>query len=148
WPAAPTQSPLNFDEADYQPLFALGYGLTYRDNKIVGPLSEQDAGAAAARDRLDIFNRRPLAPWQMIIADDVNNTLALTGSSAVLGSVGVRAVDRFVQEDSLRIQWSGEGHGRAGFYAQERTDLNEFARQDGALVVDIKVNTAPTAEVN
>lgn len=148
WPASPMQTPLNVGRKNYQPLFAYGYGLKYWDNKNLKQLSEQGASVAAVRDRLDIFNNRPLAPWQMMLADDLNNTLALTGSSAALGSVNVRAVDRFVQEDSLRIQWSGEAPGRAGFYAQERTDLNEFARQGGALAVDIKVNATPAATVN
>lgn len=148
WPATPVQSPLNIGQANYEPLFAFGYGLTYADKKNIDELSEQGVSAPAAQNRLDIFNNRTLSPWQMTLADPVNNTTVLTGSSATLGSVNVRAVDRHVQEDSVRIQWDGQAPARAGFYGQERTDLNEFARQGGALVVDIKVNTAPTAAVH
>lgn len=147
WPATPAQSPLNVGQENYTPLFPFGYGLTYADKNNIDELSEQGVSAPVARDRLDIFNNRTLAPWKMTLADRLNNSTVLTGSSATLGSLKVRAVDREVQEDSLRIQWNGEAFARAGFYAQQRTDLNEFARQGGALVVDLKVNTAPTAAV-
>lgn len=147
WPSSPAQSPLNAGQDDYQPLFSLGYGLSYQDKISVAQLPEDILVSATQSNRLDIFNNRPLAPWKMVLSDQLNNNLTLTGSSANLASISVNALDRFVQEDSLRIRWSGQGVGRAGFFAQTRTDLTDYAAHQGALVFDVKVNAASTADV-
>jgi beta-glucosidase len=147
WPASPTQSPLNLDQDDYQPLFAFGYGLTYQDDVSLELLPEEKLANATDSHRLDIFNNRPLDPWKMTLSDHLNNTVTMTGSSANLANISVNALDRFVQEDSLRIRWNGQGMGRAGFFAQTRTDLTDYAAQQGALVFDVKINAAASADL-
>ena len=46
WPRAPDQTPLNVGDADYNPLFPFGYGLTYRRARNLGPLTEAATIAA------------------------------------------------------------------------------------------------------
>src|SRR5690606_40191861 len=96
---------------------------------------------------LKIFDNRPLDPWQLIIADGHNNTVAVTGSTASLATISLRAVDRNVQEDSRRLQWNGTGRGSAGFYSQSRTDLVPYLEANAALLVDVRVDESPTADV-
>lgn len=149
WPATPVQSPLNVGEKNYTPLFAYGYGLSYQDKDVLGDdLSEEMAEVAVETDKiLKIFDNRPLDPWQLIIADGHNNTVAVTGSTANLATISLRAVDRNVQEDSRRLQWNGTGRGSAGFYSQSRTDLVPYLEANAALLVDVKVDERPTADV-
>jgi beta-glucosidase len=46
WPAAPTQSPLNRGDPDYQPLFPYGFGLTYTSvDTLPNTLPEVDSSA-------------------------------------------------------------------------------------------------------
>ena len=149
WPATPTQSPLNVGEKDYVPLFAYGYGLTYQDKDTLGDdLSEAAAKINVQTDAvLNIFDNRPLEPWQLVIADGRNNSVTVTGSTASLDTITLRAVDRNVQEDSRRMQWNGTGRGSAGFFAQSRTDLSSYVEANSALVFDVKVDEKPTADV-
>ena len=149
WPATPTQSPLNMGEKDYTPLFAYGYGLTYQDKDTLGDdLSEAAAKINVQTDAvLNIFDNRPLEPWQLVIADGRNNSVTVTGSTASLDTITLRAVDRNVQEDSRRMQWNGTGRGSAGFFAQSRTDLSSYVEANSALVFDVKVDEKPTADV-
>lgn len=149
WPATPVQSPLNAGEKNYTPLFAYGHGLSYQDKDVLGDdLSEEMAEVAVETDKvLKIFDNRPLDPWQLIIADGHNNTVAVTGSTASLATISLRAVDRNVQEDSRRLQWNGTGRGSAGFYSQSRTDLVPYLEANAALLVDVKVDERPTADV-
>lgn len=149
WPATPVQSPLNVGEKNYTPLFAYGYGLSYQDKDVLGDdLSEEMAEVAVETDKiLKIFDNRPLDPWQLIIADGHNNTVAVTGSTASLATISLRAVDRNVQEDSRRLQWNGTGRGSAGFYSQSRTDLVPYLEANAALLVDVRVDESPTADV-
>src|SRR5690554_1800777 len=149
WPATPVQSPLNVGEKNYTPLFAYGYGLSYQDKDVLGDdLSEEMAEVAVETDKiLKIFDNRPLDPWQLIIADGHNNTVAVTGSTASLATISLRAVDRNVQEDSRRLQWNGTGRGSAGFYSQSRTDLVPYLEANAALLVDVKVDERPAADV-
>lgn len=149
WPATSVQSPLNVGEKNYTPLFAYGYGLSYQDKDVLGDdLSEEMAEVAVETDKiLKIFDNRPLDPWQLIIADGHNNTVAVTGSTASLATISLRAVDRNVQEDSRRLQWNGTGRGSAGFYSQSRTDLVPYLEANAALLVDVRVDESPTADV-
>ena len=41
WPKRPDQSTLNFDEKPYDPLFPIGYGLSYQDQRLIGKLDEE-----------------------------------------------------------------------------------------------------------
>src|SRR5690606_354415 len=57
WPKRLDQTPLNRGDADYDPLFPYGYGLTYADAGNLPQLSEEKpAGAAAGADGV-LFGR-------------------------------------------------------------------------------------------
>ena len=44
WPKLPTQVPLNFGQTKYDPLFPLGFGLTYKDKKELSQLTTDTSG--------------------------------------------------------------------------------------------------------
>jgi len=155
WPATPLQSPLNMGDENYQPLFAYGYGLTYQDvdsqdvDSLSDELSEEAASVIAETDAVrKVFDNRPLEPWQLVITDARNNASVVTGSSATLDTITLRAVDRHVQEDSRRAQWNGSGAGKLEFVAQQRSDLSSYFDAQGAMVFDVKVDAKPTQDVH
>ena len=148
WPADPAQTPLNLGQADYQPQFAYGYGLSYAQAQAVKTLSEVvQKNTAAAGSSLAIFKQRPLAPWQLLLSDAVNNSVAVTTSKAELATVSISAVDYQVQEDARRARWNGSGKGSVSFASSQRSDLSPYAQQNMALVFDYQVHQAPAAAV-
>ena len=147
WPATPEQTPLNIGQDNYAPLFAYGYGLTYADKNLLGDnLSESAQTAKKLVETLTIFKSRSVEPWQLNLTDDVNNSKPITASVLSLGALNYRAVDRFVQEDSIQLEWSGKAVASVGFVAKERVDYSSMPAQ-AALVFDMKVDKKPTADV-
>lgn len=144
WPSDPMQTPLNVGQSDYQPLFAYGYGLTYAEPKELAALTETIiANDAQIAEVYPIFNQRPVAPWQLVLLDNLNNMTLVTTSKAEVSTVSVAAVDNKVQEDARRAVWNGSGKGILSFGASQRVDLTAYADQKTALVFDFKVNQTP-----
>lgn len=151
WPATAVQTPLNRGQADYQPLFAYGYGLDYATADSNEPwlmLAEESGVATTDGTRtLSLFKDRPLAPWALMLRDSSRRALQVTGSSASLPGIKLQSMDRRVQEDSRRLQWAGIDEARVSLSASQRTDLAPYLEQKGALVMDVLVYTQPTASV-
>ncbi len=151
WPARPDQAHSLADgkhegKSD-APLFPRGYGLTYADKSAVSDdLSEAwQLATQSAQMTATIFKNRTIEPWQLTLADDLNHSKTVTSNVASLGAISYRAVDRLVQEDAIHLQWSGKAAASAGFFAKERVDYSALAGK--ALVFDVRVKRAPTAEV-
>lgn len=94
------------------PLFARGYGLTYRAARHVGVLSEDprlDLAVALNLDRYFVAGR-VLDPWRMKITDSGGARPVVSGAvvspAALLAS---HPVDIAAQEDARRFTWSGAG---------------------------------------
>src|SRR4029450_32949 len=82
WPATPCQTPLNAGDADYAPLFKLGYGLRNGQKATVPQLPEEsvarcvDSGgggsAATTTYELDLSIRRDIDPYKSYIGSPDN----------------------------------------------------------------------------
>jgi len=149
WPATAMQSHLNEGQADYAPLYAYGFGLTYQERDLPDTLLPEESGISAndGTSIVPIFNDRSLDPWALTIGDNSRRSLPVTGSSASLPGISIQSLDRFVQEDSRRVRWTGVSAGRVGLYASQRTDLSAFLSQQGALIMDVLMYRAPTSSV-
>lgn len=148
WPRRPDQGPLNIGDENYDPLFPYGYGLSYGDEDTLGDdLSEEGMAIVETSDVLEIFNRRPLAPWQIEIEGSKNDRLVVVDNQASVSTLKVMAVDRDVQEDARRVIWSGDGEGWLSLATRDRQVLIDYLHQGGALLVDIKVDKAPGSAV-
>jgi beta-glucosidase len=88
WPAD-ARSPVS------EPLFPMGYGLSYARAKTVGPLPVDPKVDLKAFETRTSFFRRGLAPAPWYLAKD--------------GTVSARAVDLSAQEDARQFSWSGPG---------------------------------------
>ena len=74
WPGAPCQTPLNVGDADYEPLFAYGYGLSNGETGNVGTLPEESqarcvdsGGGGTATEDLVLFDRVDQDPYKSYI---------------------------------------------------------------------------------
>lgn len=78
-----------------QPLFPLGYGLSYRAPRPWTPANEEPRIDLAAFDNTGIVFRRGQVPAPWYLASD--------------GVVAIRAVDLSAQEDARQFRWTGPG---------------------------------------
>ncbi|MBN8430396.1 glycoside hydrolase family 3 C-terminal domain-containing protein [Microbulbifer salipaludis] len=149
WPDDATPVVRNRGENEAQALFQYGYGLSYSDSVQMAALSEESGlQQAEGRESLAIFNGRALDPWHFQVVDAANHQSVISSSVTKLNGISVKSVDRNVQEDSRRLQWTGEGDATVGFFANSRTDLSRYAANGGALVFDVKIDRAPSDAVN
>jgi beta-glucosidase len=70
WPRTPTQTPLNVGDANYDPLFAFGYGLTYKAPRDLGQLAEAPGGEGAASNLTRYLgDGAAVPPWTLSLID-------------------------------------------------------------------------------
>lgn len=104
WPKLATQVLLNKQHPNYDPLFELGYGLSFGDAVEIGALSE-DSGVSQEVGQKGVFFAKGATsqPWRMTV----------NGSAVDLpyrdSGVDVTAFDMAAQEDSLRLAFKEDG---------------------------------------
>lgn len=140
WPKRPDQAPLVMGSPGYDPLFAYGFGLTTRDSGELAPLSEERV--ARVDNRTVLFARGKAIGGRRLLLGPAGTPATNAGPDLI----SARAADRAAQEDSIRIVWTGRGSATAAL-AGDPIDLTREANGDIALVVDLKVDAAPTAPV-
>jgi beta-glucosidase len=144
WPKQADQSPLNSGDTIYQPLFALGYGLSYSSQDatqdIAADLPEQVAQQAKATTQRSLLERRPAAGLTLQLQDQ-QGTVAVSGNKAASPSqqLQLQAVNWQKQEDALQLQWQGDAS--LVLHSTEALDISAY----GQLVFDLKWQTAPQA---
>lgn len=144
WPKRPDQAPLNVGDENYDPLFAYGFGLSYNDKDTLGDdLSEEGIQHQATTDVLELFKRRPMSPFTIMLEGKNNDRADLNGNIAKVSSLTVTAVDRDVQEDARRAQWNGNGEGLVAISTLNRQVLSDYLHANSALIFDVKVDQAP-----
>lgn len=148
WPQKASQVDLNVGDADYEPLFAYGYGLNYRSVGVEVPSLSIDNDVVVDANNsaiYDIFNGRLREPWQFALADDEGidylDTLRASNSA-----VTIREADKLAQGDARDILWSGDGWGMAAVASSwNREGLAHYIEAGAALTFDIRVDELPTA---
>lgn len=144
WPKTPDQGTLNIGDENYDPLFAYGFGLNYGDTDTLSDnLSEEGIAFEAGSQVLELFNRRPLGAYGIILEGKNNDRVSLNGNIASVSTVTVSCVDRDVQEDARRAVWNGEGEGLVAISTLNRQVLSDYYESDSSLVFDVKVDAAP-----
>jgi beta-glucosidase len=149
WPKDATGRPLNPGDADYDPLFAYGYGLSYAAPAPVGPVSEE-SGVAASSDSLDSYfvDGRVVSPWSLALEDAGGQTRVGTEKSAASprGDVTLTVVDDLAQESGRRIAFTGAGPQSALIWGGP-IDLTRQANGEMALAFRYRVDAAPRGTV-
>jgi beta-glucosidase len=149
WPRDATGRPLNQGDADYDALFAYGYGLSYAAPAPVGPVSEE-SGVAASNASLDSYfvDGRVVSPWSLALEDAGGQTRVGTEKSAASprGDVTVTVVDDLAQESGRRIAFTGAGAQSALIWGGP-IDLTRQANGEMALAFRYRVDAAPRGTV-
>lgn len=144
WPKRPDQAPLNVGDENYDPLFPYGFGLSYSDrDDFSDNLSEEGIQHQATTDVLELFKRRPMNPFTIILEGKNNDRATLNGNIATVSSLTVTAVDRDVQEDARRAVWNGNGEGFVALSALNRQVLTDYLQSNSAIIFDVKIDAAP-----
>ena len=162
WPRSLDQTVLNVGDAEYDPLFPYGYGLTYADEGNLPELDETrpegsppvrttDAGATAgASPERVLFEGRTAEGWQFYVGDEADwRVPAPDGRGETrrrVSGVALSAVDRNVQEDARKAQW--RGRDEAQIYLQSSPiDLRAETADGMTLEIDFLVEQAPAGRV-
>ncbi len=151
WPNSPAQTTVNHADADYQPLFAYGYGLTYANTPeqaaslFQTPLVETSTTDSAVT-ALPLFDRDIKAPWQFVL-QSAEQSAAVTSNQQQLGAVKLQSFDRKVQEDARLIRFDGSQPASVALRSNFPRDLRAFAGTDAVLSLMLKVDGQVTAPV-
>jgi len=142
WPRTAIQTPLNYDDEDYNPLFAYGYGLTYASPKVVGELPEEAGVELSAKNDSEFFQSgKAVFPWAMILGDAAGKTtVKTTKAESPSGHVSIVSADDGVQENIRTITWSGEGNARFEVRGTP-VDLSRQNTGDMALYIRVRAES-------
>jgi beta-glucosidase len=147
WPKLASQYRLNRGDREYDPLFAYGYGLTYRDRRNLAELSEVSGVASVAPnpDRYLVAGKI-VEPWRLILRDEGGEAQAGPGDArSPGGALSVALVDAGgVQGGGRGFTWARAGEA---VVAGPPTDLTRQANGDMALSVTYRVDRKPSAPV-
>ncbi len=147
WPKLASQTRLNRGDADYDPLFAYGYGLTYRDRGGLAQLPEASgvASVVANADRY-LAEGKLLAPWRLVLRDAGGDTdAAAAAATTSRGALAMTAVDaNGVQGAGRAFTWTGEARAEI---VGPPADLTRQANGDMALQIRYRVDARPSAPV-
>ncbi|VXD07322.1 1,4-beta-D-glucan glucohydrolase [Sphingomonas sp. T1] len=129
WPKRLDQYVLNRRDAGYDPLFPIGYGLTYAAPRTIARLDETRPKGVASDQNALFVRGRVVAGGRLDVAGEVRQT----------------RVDRVAQEDSLRFTFASAGS--ASIEEAKSIDVTRESNGQLSLLVDYRVTTAPTGEV-
>lgn len=152
WPRTAAQLELNKGQSGYDPLFALGYGLTYASRQLVPQLPEVSGVSAAASNTSNYFgNGRSLPPWQLALRQG-GKSRTVTGNSADSegGALSLRAIDaNNRQEGGRKLTWSGQAEAALAIVGEpgKTMNLERQANAEMALQLQYRVDTRPAGPV-
>jgi len=152
WPKSACQTPLNFGDAGYAPLFALNYGLRKGQRSKLGRLDTSYApGGCGASNAVPVHGQADRASFPLMIRSgseqlelgtDLNATFRLPG-------IAVQTAQVNTQQDGKLVTWSAGAPGGAALVARGAKPivLPAAAVNHGALQFDAIVAEAPQGKV-
>jgi beta-glucosidase len=149
WPRTAMPDGKHRGDAGYDPLFPVGFGLTYKQNVAWAHLSEEPGVSQVVRlDRHAFFRRgRAAGSWSLYAADAHGaERVTATRQTSPARIVDVHSVDAQTQEDAKQVAWSGEGEG--SIWIEGRAfDLRLPANSGAAVTLRYRLDEAPTDRV-
>jgi beta-glucosidase len=142
WPRLATQYVLNVGDKNYDPLFAYGYGLSYKKPGKLGKLSEESGLPAGADLPVGTFFERGKTGQNLDFYSVGQGMISKLQNGAGTNADALRsfAVDRNRQEDSRRILWSGAGDATVAIAANAPLDLSRETNGAVAIEIDYRVD--------
>jgi beta-glucosidase len=151
WPRLAAQDLHKSGQPGYNPLFPLGYGRRYADQGNLAMLSEDPGAVSTSNQSGEFYSGGKLAsPWMLAYTDEKGGVqpISTVPSTVAGGRVHVARVDRDAQEDSLQFQWMGNGLAGVEFDSREAFDFTRETNGDVLLVLSMRVQKAPTQQVD
>ncbi len=147
WPRTPDQ--VTATRGNEEPLFAYGFGLTYKDAGELQPLPESVAARTNVASTREYFSGgRAAHGWSVAIHGNQQHQQLSTGTGATAdGALKVSAIDRSAQEDARLLEWSGSGPANFAIESAQPIDLQREANGQLLLVFDYRVDAAPAGDV-
>ena len=138
WPRTAIQTPLNYDDEDYDPLFAYGYGLSYAKPGTVGTLPEEAGIELSAKNDSDFFKAgKAVFPWALVVGDPSGKkTVTTTKASSPAGVVEIISADDGVQENIRTLKFNGKGNGR---FEVRGTPVDLRRQNTGDMAVHLRI---------
>lgn len=138
WPRTAIQTPLNYDDENYDPLFAYGYGLSYAKPGAVASLPEEAGIELSAKNDSDFFKAgKAVFPWSLIIGDPSGKTTVKTSKAASPGGVvSIISADDGVQENIRTLSFNGEGKGR---FEVRGTPVDLSRQNTGDMAIHLRI---------
>jgi len=147
WPKLASQFSLNRGDANYDPLFAYGYGLTYADRTPLAALSEVSGVTAGATNSDRYFvGGNVIAPWRLALNEGATGVMVEAATAATAGgALSMTSVDaNGVQGSGRAFVWKGDA---ATAIIGPPVDLSRQANGDMALLVQYRVDQKPSGPV-
>jgi beta-glucosidase len=149
WPKSACQTELNVGQADYAPLFKVGYGLRKGSHSQLGQLdTSYAAGGCGVSNSYPVFSQADRSSFPLSIRSggtiralgaDLNQSVSLPGISVQTSQINT-------QQDAKLATWRGpasfEAHGAKPLV------LPAVASNNGVLRFDTIVSTAPSGPVS
>ena len=149
WPAQDL-NPEDHELAVADHAFPAGFGLTTGRKVAWTALPEEPVGQIKTLETW-VFDRGIPDPWGVYLGDDFDWTVEVgaAGATSGRGELSLTVVDRRVQEDARRIEFTGNGQHLSQFYYQFEDPVNMRALEmaDGALSFDVRLLKSPTQPV-
>jgi beta-glucosidase len=148
WPKRPDQFVLNRRDPGYDPLFPIGYGLTYAAPAHLARLDEARPVGLDAGNNTRFWSRGRLPDgWHVSIGDRESARAVLPGAVGATPTrhLVVTAVDRRAQEDSRRLVFTGDAEMR--IEAPRPIDVSRETNGEISLVVEYRIDQPLTGNV-
>lgn len=148
WPKRPDQSPLNVDDANYDPQFAFGFGLSYASPRQTPKLAEVASTTRYGERNVYYASGTAWNGYRLWIGDSNAPRMDYVGTRTTLyGSAALSLEPEGT--DALRLSWYGKGKGKAMFAVGADTPTDIAREANGAMMIalKLKVNAKPTAAV-
>lgn len=145
WPSADINGS-DRDLAVVDAAFSRGYGLTSDVSQLVAVLNEEPRGKPLSLDR-PVFAGGARDQWRLYLGNRLDWVIPSgpRGGSTKDNQLSVSVIDRRVQEDSRRVEWTGDGKRPSQIYFRADIPINieEMSATGGAIVMDIRLIQRP-----
>jgi beta-glucosidase len=145
WPQRPDQTPLNIGDANYDPQFAYGFGLTYAKPAQTAQLAVAAGNVKYGEKNVYYAKGDAWNGYKLFIGDDNVARMAYVGSKTTL--YGSAAIMLQPTDDGVNVVWTGRKNAWFEVAADGPTDIAREANGAMMLSVKLKVNSVPTGEV-
>ena len=145
WPKRPDQTPLNVGDANYDPQFAYGFGLSYAQPGETPQLAEV-AGNVKYGEKNVYFTKSDVWNGYSLYIGDANvPRMQYVGTKTTL--YGSAAVTMQPADGGVEVAWAGKANAWFEIAADKPSDIAREANGAMMLSVKLKVNAAPSAAV-